>query len=168
MNTLKFNQIEFNYIGKQPSMPLQEKSVTITENGTTEVVPDSGYALEKVKVKVNVPSHEYKYFKTTDEFWDYYENTLNMDAKGVVKDFILTHKVQLGGQVAFTNQNFLFSRNACVAFCMDYSIPLGLTTTLKNMINSQEPFAVSGQKISMSDVLVTTIKITKEEYYSLT
>lgn len=37
MNTLKFNKIEFNHIGEQPSMPLQEKSITITENGTTEV-----------------------------------------------------------------------------------------------------------------------------------
>jgi hypothetical protein len=54
MNTLKFNQIEFNHIGEQPSMPLQEKSVTITKNGTTEVVPDSGYALEKVEVTTDV------------------------------------------------------------------------------------------------------------------
>lgn len=68
MDTLKFNQIEFNHIGEQPSMPLQEKSVTITENGTTEVVPDSGYALEKVEVKTNIESLGVKYYKTTPEF----------------------------------------------------------------------------------------------------
>jgi hypothetical protein len=60
MNTLKFNQIEFNHIGEQPasSIKLQEKSITVTENGTIEIAPDSGYALEKVVIKVNVPSNE--------------------------------------------------------------------------------------------------------------
>ena len=37
------------------SSNLQEKSVTITENGTTSVVPDEGYSLSKVDVNVNVP-----------------------------------------------------------------------------------------------------------------
>lgn len=68
MNTLKFNQIEFNHIGEQPSMPLQEKSVTITENGTTEIVPDSGYALKKVEVNTNIENLGIKYYKTTPEF----------------------------------------------------------------------------------------------------
>lgn len=34
----------------------QEKSVTIIENGTTEVTPDSGKVLSKVNLSVNVPS----------------------------------------------------------------------------------------------------------------
>ena len=37
------------------STNLQEKSVNITENGTTSVVPDEGYSLSKVDVTVNVP-----------------------------------------------------------------------------------------------------------------
>lgn len=32
----------------------QEKTVTITENGTTDVLPDDGYALSKVTVTTNV------------------------------------------------------------------------------------------------------------------
>lgn len=36
-------------------LPTQEKSVEITANGTTEVLPDDGYALSKVGVTVNVP-----------------------------------------------------------------------------------------------------------------
>lgn len=38
-----------------PETELQEKSVTITENGTTSVTPDSGKALSEVNVTVNVP-----------------------------------------------------------------------------------------------------------------
>lgn len=33
----------------------QEKSVTITENGTTEINPDNGKTLSKVTVVVNIP-----------------------------------------------------------------------------------------------------------------
>ena len=36
-------------------LPTQEKTVEITANGTTEVLPDDGYALSKVGVTVNVP-----------------------------------------------------------------------------------------------------------------
>lgn len=38
-----------------PETPTQEKTVQITKNGTTEIVPDRGYALSKVGVTVNVP-----------------------------------------------------------------------------------------------------------------
>lgn len=37
------------------SIPTQEKSVSITENGTTLVTPDIGYALSMVTVNVDVP-----------------------------------------------------------------------------------------------------------------
>ena len=37
-----------------PQTPTQEKSIEITENGTTSVLPDEGYSLSKVDVNVNV------------------------------------------------------------------------------------------------------------------
>ena len=39
-----------------PETELQEKSVTITQNGTSEVTPDNGKALSKVSVTVAVPA----------------------------------------------------------------------------------------------------------------
>ena len=39
-----------------PAKEEQEKSVTITENGTTEVLPDEGKTLSKVSVEVDVPT----------------------------------------------------------------------------------------------------------------
>lgn len=38
----------------------QEKSVTITQNGTTEVLPDEGKVLSKVNVEVDVPNDDSK------------------------------------------------------------------------------------------------------------
>ena len=38
-----------------PIPPVQEKSVEITENGTTSIEPDLGYNLSKVNVNVNIP-----------------------------------------------------------------------------------------------------------------
>lgn len=42
--------------GGVPEIVLQEKTVDITDNGTTEVLPDEGFALSKVTVNVDVES----------------------------------------------------------------------------------------------------------------
>ena len=45
--------------GISTSKQEQEKSVEITENGTTEVLPDDGKALSKVTITANVVLEEY-------------------------------------------------------------------------------------------------------------
>ena len=44
-----------------PGGETQEKAVTITANGTTEITPDEGYTLSKATVNVNVPSGSSEY-----------------------------------------------------------------------------------------------------------
>ena len=53
---LRLNQMTLDAASLDHDVELQEKSVTITENGTTEIVPDDGYVLSSVNVDVNVPS----------------------------------------------------------------------------------------------------------------
>lgn len=52
---------ESNEALKASIKPEQEKAVTITENGTTEILPDDGKALSKVIVNVDVPSNDEQY-----------------------------------------------------------------------------------------------------------
>lgn len=55
MNTIKLNTIGDSPIIKKGSqVQSQEKTVEITENGTTEVVPDAGFSLSKVTISTNV------------------------------------------------------------------------------------------------------------------
>ena len=52
--TLEDMPAEIENISGGTSLPTQEKSITITENGTVEVLPDEGYALGKVTANVQV------------------------------------------------------------------------------------------------------------------
>ena len=47
--------------GKGSSTPTQEKSVTVTQNGLSEVIPDEGYALSKVTINTNVEGGKQNY-----------------------------------------------------------------------------------------------------------
>jgi len=58
MNTIRLNTIGDSpvVVKKGSQVQSQEKTVEITENGTTEVVPDSGFSLSKVTINTNVES----------------------------------------------------------------------------------------------------------------
>ena len=58
---LRLNQMTLDAASLDHDVELQEKSVTITENGTTEITPDEGYTLSGASVSVNVPSGSSEY-----------------------------------------------------------------------------------------------------------
>ena len=58
MSNFEWLKVELCSIGGGTSIPTQEKTIDITENGVVEVVPDKDYVLSKVTANVNVPITE--------------------------------------------------------------------------------------------------------------
>ena len=74
--------------------PEQEKSVTITENGITEVTPDTGFALSKVTATVNVDTAKPEQTKAVDiDSMD--PVTVTPDAGHVLTEVTVTPKAPL-------------------------------------------------------------------------
>lgn len=74
--------------------PEQEKSVTITENGVTEVMPDTGFTLSKVTATVNVDTAKPEQTKSVDiDSMD--PVTVTPDAGHVLTEVTVTPKAPL-------------------------------------------------------------------------
>jgi hypothetical protein len=172
MNTLKFNQIEFNHIGEQPSMQLQEKSVTIKENGTIEIVPDSGYALDKVNITTDIKGSgggDITYFDLTDisssgfnilDVIDYLGGML----KAKVTSISGGHYTEEGDVIIFPSP-MIYKFTAYMSF-----EPMGAGLCLSDMICiEKQQFTVEE---ALKELLTTELfdkvpRITKEEFYNL-
>lgn len=74
--------------------PEQEKSVTITENGVTEVTPDAGFALSKVMATVNVDTAKPEQTKAVD-IDSMAPVTVTPDAGHVLTEVTVTPKAPL-------------------------------------------------------------------------
>lgn len=74
--------------------PEQEKSVTITENGVTEVTPDAGFALSKVTTTVNVDTAKPEQTKAVD-IDSMAPVTVTPDAGHVLTEVTVTPKAPL-------------------------------------------------------------------------
>ena len=173
MNTLKFNQIEFNHIGEQPtsSIKLQEKSVTITENGTIQIVPDSGYALKKVEVKTDITNDpnsenyiEFFDYKTVEEYFGESYALLILNAICKWTDERIPDGICIGQYSNFNpeNGNILLAIGLRPNFRETMSTIIGgeithKVTTLKQMLGAVELY----------DTYLTMPRITKEEFYNL-
>jgi hypothetical protein len=165
MNTLKFNQIEFNHIGEQPSMRLQEKSITVKENGTIEIVPDSGYALEKVKVNVDsIPN--IKYYKVTQELIEAYASwdLTSQESFFMVVD---TYSGSMYGfNMVIIPRGQLDSFEYIIAFSVNFSkiLSYGNPPKIGNMYGYANFFKIDNTIIY--NILNTLPEITAEEYYN--
>ena len=82
-----------------PGGETQEKSVTITQNGTTEITPDAGYTLSKATVNVNVSSGGSEYNaaipsidNTSGSAYIYRNITkINLDGVKTVRDYYISY-----------------------------------------------------------------------------
>ena len=70
-----------------PQPVLQEQSITITENKTTEITPDSGKVLSKVVIQTNVSDIDQKTGKYTVKVIDY-DGVVLLETKGNTGDVI--------------------------------------------------------------------------------
>lgn len=73
-----------------PSTPTEEKTVNITDNGSTVVTPTAGSALSKVKINTNVETIEYIPLKLL-----FYYRPKNADSFSVLPDFIVNLQLTL-------------------------------------------------------------------------
>ena len=72
----------------QTGSPEQEKSVTITANGTTEITPDEGKLLNKVTVEVDVPDWETWVFNEEFSNIPIVTDSRNINVMGEIVAFI--------------------------------------------------------------------------------
>ena len=184
MNTIKLNSIGDSpvVVKKGSQVQGQEKTVEITENGTTEVVPDSGFSLSKVTVNTNVES--------SGSSMDYLDvSEANIDVRLTLVSMSFIAKVPNTIEISVPNENsvvtieqgvypsanvtpsiFSFANNAGAAF----------STAIKAVsavgIDTQVEIYMSGQKMTLSQILImqgieqivaTLPRITKEEFYAL-
>lgn len=167
MNTLKFNQIQFNHIGEQPSMPLQEKSVTITENGTTEVVPDSGYALGKVEVKVNTPKRDIRHYNATNIVLENPALISVINVLGIVCAYAYVHSLS-NKVVYYTGSEISKYIESLKGFVIDYDMYVTVDdTTYSDPPEKIGEILKSDTNFSVLIDMLQSAEITEEEYYNL-
>lgn len=163
MNTLKFNQIKFNHIGEQPtsSIKLQEKSVTIKENGTTEVMPDSGYALSRVKVNVDVFVPEIRYYK-------YDTSKLNEATQQFIKKNATTFKYTAGDAITRISTEYPTSTefdSDKVYFELNYDTKTG--DSFESVLSLRVIASLYNPTLGYLDGINSLEEITSEEYYKV-
>ena len=118
--------------------PEQEKTIEISKNGTTEVLPDDGKVLSKVTVNINVPSN------------DVFSGMID----GSIKEAIIPENITKINHYAFANcaalsKIVLHEKITFIGYSAFY-----LCTALKDLILPASITALDGDAIGRCDNLV--------------
>lgn len=156
MNTIKLNTIGDSpvVVKKGSQVQSQEKTVEITENGTTEVVPDSGYALSKVTVNTNVESSG----ESTMEYVAFNAET-DLVTYGEVLG-IFAYLVKFPTKIETISIMFMSDEivNDAIAFAID-------TGAVVDFMGSRK--SIKDHALSFGADISLLPHLTKEEFYSL-
>lgn len=162
MNTIRLNTIGDSpvVVKKGSQVQSQEKTVEITENGTTEVVPDAGYALSKVNLNVNVQGG--------GGDWHYFDvSGCDTGEKSQVLQMSSAHKVQ--GEKVITT----FGAGIIMPTGMGYMIPIDTAEITAVAIDYALEVKIGEQVVIVRESITaapwygTVPEITKEEFYAL-
>ena len=159
MNTIKLNTIGDSpvVVKKGSQVQSQEKTVEITENGTTEVVPDSGFSLSKVTVNTNVES--------SGSSWRYFDIS-KCSIEGIERIAHIVKTYRDGGYIGIVSSGALSmagSSTERIAMGIDMAVGFCSIVDSTEIINYGEHLAPI-----ISDILANgAVEITKEQFYSL-
>lgn len=161
MNTIKLNSIGDSpvVVKKGSQVQSQEKTVEITENGTTEVVPDSGYALSKVTVNTNVESSgsAMEYIDISGLSEQYKTPVINFAGMLLKINIDETIVIASGGVTVMYQSSAILSGALAIGYIPTVEIDMGQQGkgTIQYFIEQLENMGI------------TLPRITKEEFYSL-
>lgn len=165
MNTIRLNTIGDSpiIIKKGSQVQSQEKTVEITENGTTEVVPDSGFSLSKVTVNTNVESSgstmEYVAFNAETDLATYGEvlgifaYLVKFPTKIETISLMLTSDETVDDVIAFAIDtgavvDFMGSRKSI----KDLALSFGADISLLPRITKEEFYSFGSYLVSIRDL----------------
>ena len=162
MNTIKLNTIGDSPVAvkKGSQVQSQEKTVEITENGTTEVVPDAGYALSKVTVNTNVESSggsAMEYIDISGLSEQYKTPVINFAGMLLKINIDETIIIASGGVAVMYQSSAILSGALAIGYIPTVEIDMGAQGkgTIQYFIEQLENMGI------------TLPRITKEEFYDL-
>ena len=171
MNTIKLNTIGDSpvVVKKGSQVQSQEKTVEITENGTTEVVPDAGYALQKVTVNTNVQGGG----ESSLEYLDVSEIDINDNPQFInivttaslvyLSDYTAFGQT-FNGVITYGQFGFLGADSQYIkALAIDLNADILNMQTMSGYVTIKEYF----RRINIEELYNSLPRITKEQFYNL-
>lgn len=160
--------------GEVTEIKAQAKEIEVTTNGTTEVIPDSGFAyLSKVNIKTNVPQNGGGEGGSSIEYFAYDKNNLPLSlmrpyatiekSQVVIESEGMNELMVLPGMLALQMGSYADSYTL-IAIGIDWGLSLASKDGVVSLIDSM--LANGMGKVTEEDIAALP-RITEEEFYNL-